>query len=222
MGRNGSVYLVVGQAKKRGTKMRSRSWVFVPLFALSLVAGCSRSDEVPVSGPTYAPQPTDTPEPTETPDSEIVDSTPLCPAASGEGTVSPAVSIYSITFMVNGLEQVVRKGDRLQGMPGDEMEVKEVTICAGLFSGNGGEACVDFVPVESSGEEVVSEHGGTHLVRVTAGLVSIPGPGDTWTIDESWEHVVAVVNHWPPEDTEDPNCGDRQCEHDDWVIIGLR
>ncbi len=196
--------------------MRGTVWVLVALSAILLAAACGTSDG------TVATLPTRLPEPASALESGTTGSTPVCPAASGAGTVSPAVSIYSTTFMVNGVEQVVRRGDRLQAMPGDEVWVKEATICTLPFSGNGGEACVDFVPVDRSGEEIVSKHSGSHVVQVTAGFVSIPGPGDTWTIDESWDHIAAVVNHWPPEDTEDPGCADRQCEHDDRIVVELR
>lgn len=202
--------------------MRHRVWVLVVLSAVSLAAGCVRRDETAMAPPTHLPRLADTPEPTATLASGTVDSTPVCPPAGGEGTVSPAVSIYSITFVVNGVEQVVRDGDTLQALPGEEMEVREVTICTGPFSGNGGEACVDVAPVDQSGHEIMSGHGGTHMARVTAGFVSIPGPSKTWTIDEGWKQISAVLNHWPPQDTGDLECGNGRCEHDDWAVVGFR
>jgi hypothetical protein len=136
--------------------------------------------------------------------------------------VAPDVAIHSITFVVNGLERVVDDGDMLQASPGDEVQVREVTVCAGSFSGNGGEACVDFVPVSQSGQELGSEHAGTHMVRVTTGFTTISGPSHVWIVGENWREVVAVLNHWPPEGTEDLNCGGGRCEHDDRVEVGLR
>ncbi len=202
--------------------MRSRVWVFVALSLLSLAAGCKRSDESVTAPPAYKTQTADSLESAATPDSGIIDPAPVCPSARGEGTISPAVSIYSITFVVNGLEQVVREDDSLQALPGDEVQVREVTICTGSFSGNGGEACVDFAPVDLSGQEISSEHSGTHAVQVSPGFVSISGPGHTWTISENWGHISAVLNHWPPEDTEDLGCGSGRCERDDRIIVGLR
>jgi len=186
--------------------MRSGFWVLVVLSAFSLAAGCGRSGGT-VTAPLI---------------SETIDSTPVCPPARGEGTVSPAISIYSITFVVNGLEQVVRGEDTLQALPGDKVQVSEVTICTGSFPGNGGEACVDFAPAGQSGQEIVSEHGGTHLVQVTAGFISIPGPSQTWSVGENWRHISAVLNHWPPEETKDLACSEGRCERDDRVVIGLR
>jgi hypothetical protein len=136
--------------------------------------------------------------------------------------ISPAVSLYSITFVVNGLEQVVGADDTLQALPGDEVWVREATICAGSFSGDGGEACVDLVPVAENGQEIESEHRGTHNVRVTAGFMSIPGPSGTWVIGESWRQIAVVVNHWPGEDTEDMGCGGGRCERDDRIIVEFR
>ena len=198
---------------------RNGVWVLVVWSLLSLAAGCSRSDETVTAPPTHMPQPTAPLEPIAMPDSGMNGATPVCPPARGEGTVSPAVSIYSITFVVNGLEQEVRAGDTLQALPGDELEVKEIAICTGAFSGNSGEVCVDFAPVDQSGEEIMSEHEGTHMVRMIAGFITISGPSHTWTIGENWQQIAAVLNHWPPEDTEDLSCGNRRCEHDDRIII---
>jgi hypothetical protein len=38
------------------------------------------------------------------------------------------VSIYSVTFMVNGREQVLCGGEILEAMPGDEILVTEAEI----------------------------------------------------------------------------------------------
>jgi hypothetical protein len=202
--------------------MRNKPWVLVVCFALSLAAGCSRSDESVTALPDQAPQPAHTVEPIQTPDSEMIDPVPVCPPASGQGTVSPAITIYSITFAVNGVEQELRDGDTLDARVGDEIEVREVVICTGSFSGSGGEACVDFAPTDQSGQEIMSEHAGTHMVPVTSGFISIPGPSQTWTRAESWGQISAVLNHWTREDTEDIECANRRCEHDDWATIVLR
>jgi hypothetical protein len=147
---------------------------------------------------------------------------PACPQATGEGTISPAISIYSIVFIVNGVEQMVRDGDVLQALPGEQVQVREVTVCVGAFSGNGGEACVDLAPVDQSGQEITSEHRGTHNVPVVPGFASISGPDQGWVIGENWGHIAAVLNHWPPEGTQDLGCGGGRCERDDRTIVGLR
>lgn len=193
-------------------------FVILPLFAM----GCRRSDETVTTSPTQVPQLADTLEPTETLELESIDSTPVCPPAEGKGTISPAISIYSITFVVNGAEQVVYDGDTLEAMVGDEIEIREAVICAGSFSGSGGEACVDLAPVDQSGQEIMSEHAGTHMVPVITGFTTIPGPSHTWTRAESWARISAVLNHWTREETEDVECANRRCEHDDWAIIELR
>ncbi|MGD2252558.1 MAG: hypothetical protein PVF70_06550 [Anaerolineales bacterium] len=204
--------------------MRRRIWVLVVLFVLLLVlaVGCDKSDETVTTSPTQVSHLDDDLEPTRTLESERTDSAPVCPPAEGEGTISPAVSIYSITFVVNGAEQVLFDGDTLEAMVGDEIEIRETVICAGSFIGSGGEACVDLAPVDQSGQEIMSEHAGTHMVPVVAGLTTIPGPNHTWTLAENWVRISAVLNHWTPEDTEDVDCANRRCEHDDWAIIMLR
>ena len=198
--------------------MRNGVRALVGLSVLALAAGCSRGDDTAAAPPTYVPQPTDSPEAAAALDSN---STPVCPAARGEGTVSPAVSIYSITFVVNGLEQVVRDGDTLQALPGDDVQVREAVICTGPFSGDGGEACVDVAPADQDGQEIAAEHAGTHLVPVTPGLMSISGPDYTWTIDENWAHFAVVLNHWPPGATEDSGCANGRCERDDRITVAF-
>ncbi len=197
--------------------MKKKIWLLVVLLVLSISTIQSWSAETVVALPTQTLQPTDTLVQTET-----IDPKPVCLPARGEGTISPAVSIYSITFIVNGVEQVVRDGDTLEAMVGDEMEVREVIICVGSFSGNGGEACVDFAPVDQSGQEIISEHAGTHMVQVNTGFISISGPSNMWNLTESWGQISAVLNHWTQEETENVDCANRRCEHDDWAIIELR
>jgi hypothetical protein len=87
--------------------MRNGVWVLVALSVLSLAAGCGRSDETEKAPPTDIPQPIDSSESIATLDSGTIDPALICPPARGEGTISPAVSIYSITFVVNDFEQVV-------------------------------------------------------------------------------------------------------------------
>lgn len=202
--------------------MRNGVWIMVAFSVLSLAAGCGRSDETVTAVPTRRPQPIDTLEPTTVLDSGTMDPVPVCPPAKGAGTIPPAVSIYSITFVVNGLEQAVRDEDTLEALPGDQVQVKEVTICAGPFSGRGGEACVDLAPGTQSGQEIASEHRGTHTVRVTPGFRTISGPEHGWIIGENWRGFVAVLNHWPPEDTGDLSCSSGRCERDDRIIVEFR
>ncbi len=196
-------------------------WALVAITLLFLVAGCGRGNAAATELPPHMSQPTDPVEPTSTPDSGTTGDAPVCPPARGEGTISPAVSINSISFLVNGHEQVVRGDETLNALPGDEVQVREATICVDSFSGNGGDACVDWIPIDQRGEEIVSEHRGTHMLRVTPGFTRISGPGGTWVIGENWIGIAAVVNHWPPEDTEDLSCGGGRCERDDRMIVVL-
>jgi hypothetical protein len=145
-----------------------------------------------------------------------------CSATNAGGTVPPAIAICSITFIVNDVDQIVQNGDVLQASRGDVVQVKEVDICVGAFSGNGGEACVDLVPVDHSGREIASERKGTHMIKATAGCRSVPGPGGVWTVGESWQSIFAVLNHWPVDDTQDSGCASGQCERDDQLIVEFR
>ena len=206
----------------KGQVSRKGVWAFLVLTVLSLVAGCSGSDGTATALPNPMPESTASLGPTAMPDSATHEPTPVCPPAGGEGTIPPAVSIYSITFVVNGLEQVVRAGDTLQASPGDKVQAREITICAGAFSGNGGEICVDIAPVDQDGQEIMSEHEGTHMIRTNPGFLTISGPSHTWTVGRNWRQISAVLNHWPPEDTEDLSCGNGRCEHDDRILFRLR
>jgi hypothetical protein len=209
-------------AKKRDNEMKNEVVALVTLCVLSLVAGCSTSSAPATALQTDLPPPIDALETVATPDQVTDGSAPACPPARGEGTISPAISIYSVVFVVNGIEQVVRAGDILQVSTGEEVQVREVTICVGSYSGNGGEACVDFVPVAQSGQEIVSEHSGTHNFKVTPGFMSISGLERGWMIGENWRYFSIVLNHWPPVSTEDFSCGSGRCEHDDRLIIELQ
>ncbi len=202
--------------------MLNNIWVHSVFFVFLLAADSSRSIEIVTAIPIQAQQPIDTLESKETLNSEMIDSMPVCPPAEGEGTISPAVSIYSITFVVNGAEQVVYDGDTLDTIVGDEIKIREAVICSGSFSGSGGEACVDLAPVDRNGQEIMSEHAGTHMVPVITGFTTIPGPSHKWILAESWVRISAVLNHWTQEETEDVDCANRRCEHDDWAIIELR
>jgi hypothetical protein len=122
-------------------------------------------------------------------------------------------------FFVNGSEVVVRDGDGLRVQPGDLVRVDDVTICVGAFSGNGGKACVDIAPVSADGQDVTSQHQGSHLFDPTPGLMSISGLDFGWVIEEGWGSLSAVLNHWAPTITEDTACADGLCESDDWMII---
>ncbi len=180
-------------------------------FAIHDYAGYVRlSQSTPTPGATSRPTP-----------SPMSLDTSACPPANAEGTVSPAVAIYSITFLVNGVEQVVRDSNALQALPGDQLLVKEVTICSGEpFEGNGGSVYVEFDPVDQNGQVIAPEVKGTQAVRVSSGFTTIPGP-DSWTID-NWRHLSVNSVHYPPGGgTQNPNCEGGICEVDDRVIVGL-
>jgi hypothetical protein len=208
-----------GKARR---EVRKKAAGLLVLLVLSLAAGCGWEGATTKLLPTPMPPPTDRLEPSATRDPAADGATPACPPATGEGTVSPAASIYSIVFVVNGVEQVVRDGDMLEALPGDEVQVREVTICAGSFQGRGGEACVDFAPVDQSGEEIASAHGGSHTVTVIPGFTSISGPDHRWTVGDNWISISAVLNHWPTGGTADLGCGGGRCERDDRIVVELR
>jgi len=209
----------LGRSRCIGNMIGKRFWVLVTLLALSLVAGCGRSGEIDSALPIQTIQPADSPELTVMPELGDVDPAPVCPTTRGVGTVSPAVSIYSITFLVNGIEQIVLQNNTLQAMPGDEVQIREVIICASPFSGNGGQACVDFAPTDESGQEIKPEHKGTDTVPITPGQISISGLNFTWIVGKNWSGFYAVLNHWPPVETQDLGCANGLCERDDWIIV---
>ena len=156
-------------------------------------------------------------------DSGTVVSAQACPPARGVGTISPAISISSMTFVVNGVERTVRGDDTLQASPGDTVRLREVTICVECFSGDGGNYCVDISPMDRNGEAIFSEHKGTHMMRGVPCCVDIISDLDyTWTVGEGWKSLTAVVNHWTPGKTKDLECADGLCERDDRVIIEFR
>jgi len=194
--------------------------LFLPLLLLAVIF--NSSDETAATSLNQVSQLVAAQEQEEILVSERTDSMTACPPAEGGGSISPAISIYSIAFVVNGAEQVVYDGDTLEAIFGDRIEIKEAVICTGSFSGSGGEACVDLAPVDRSGQEILSEHAGTHMVPVISGFTTIPGPSHTWILSESWARFSVVLNHWTHEETEDVECANRRCEHDDWAIIELR
>ena len=202
--------------------MRHKAWAIMTLVAFALVGGCTERSAPSTEEPVHT-QPTDAQVPTMTAEEASMGNESTCPPANGQGTVSPAISIDSITFVVNDLEQVLRDGDSLQALPGDQLQVSDVTICAQPFAGNGGEVCVHFAPLDQDGEEIVSDSGGTHLVLVAPGHTTISGPDHTWTVGENWQGISAVVNHWPPDrNTQDVECGGGLCERDDRMLIVFR
>ncbi|NIO29703.1 MAG: serine hydrolase [Candidatus Latescibacteria bacterium] len=145
-----------------------------------------------------------------------------CTPTNAGGTVPPAIAICSVTFVVNGVEQVVRGGDTLPLSAGDEVRFKEAEIYVGTFSGNGGEACVDLAPWDQNGQEIESGRLGTHNLAVSPGLATITGPDRTQIVGENWRRIVAVLNHWPPGRTKDSDCAGGRCERDDRIVIELR
>jgi len=145
-----------------------------------------------------------------------------CPQTRAEGTVSPAVAISSITFVVDGAEQTVDDSGSLKASPGNLVEVKEVTICVDSFEGRGGQVYIEFDPVDTDGETVVSEIKGTRAVGVTSGFASVPGPGVPWTIGD-WRQLSVVTVHYPPGGgTQNPDCEGGLCEVDDRVIVPIQ
>jgi hypothetical protein len=143
-----------------------------------------------------------------------------CPSADGTGTVAPAIAIDSITFFVNDDKQVLRDDDVLHASPGDQVEVKEVIICAEPFDGRGGRANIEFTPVDKNGQ-LESEIKESPVVTVTAGLTTIPVSNIGWTLGDKWQHISVVTVHYPhpPNSEYDPTCGDGECERDDLEIF---
>ena len=155
-------------------------------------------------------------------DSGTVVSAQACPPARGVGTIAPAISISSMTFVVNGLKRTVRGDDTLRASPGDTVQLREVVICTEPFPGDGGNFCVDISPTDRNGEMIFSEHKGTHMMPVAPGVTTISGLDYTWTVGEDWKNLTAVVNHWTPGKTKDLECANGLCERDDRIIVEVR
>lgn len=145
-----------------------------------------------------------------------------CPPARGVGTIAPAITIRSMTVAVNGVERAILGDDSLRVSRGDEIRIKEITICTEPFSGDGGEFCVDISPTDRSGEAIFSEHKGTHMMPVEVGVVELSGLDFSWTVGDGWKNLTAVVNHWTPGKSRDLECADGLCERDDRVIVELQ
>jgi len=148
----------------------------------------------------------------------------LCPSiANAEGTVSPTVVISSITFLVNGVEQVVDDLGSLHASVGDQVEVKEVTVCVDPFEGNGGHAYFELDPVSADGEIIASETRGTRAMTVAPGFTTISGPDHTWTIGGNWRHFSVAAVHYPSGGgTQNPECEWGLCEVDDRMIVHIQ
>jgi len=140
--------------------------------------------------------------------------------ANAAGTSSPAIAISSIIFVVNGVEQAVNDSGPLSASSGDQVQVKEVTICVSPFAGKGGQFYVAFDPVNTVREIIESEATGTQTVAVDTGFETIPGPAYTWTIGDNWRHISVMTVHYPAGgDPEDPECEKGACEIDDRIIV---
>jgi hypothetical protein len=136
------------------------------------------------------------------------------------GTVSPAVAISSITFVVNGVKQVVNNSGALSASSGDHVQVKEVTICVSPFAAKEGQFYVSFDPVNTVRGIIESEAKSTSTVAVATGFETISGPAHTWTIGDNWRHISVVTVHYPAcGSTQDPNCENGACEIDDRIIV---
>jgi hypothetical protein len=195
------------------------SFAFAVLLAV-LAVSCSPGRNGATDSALSASQPADAQVPLL--GTSIATPASACSPAPGEGTVAPAITVHSITFLVDDAELTLSDGDVLPAPPGSEVRVVEVKICVEAFAANGGEACVDFAPTRESGEEVSAVHAGTHLVPLSPGLITVPGPDHSWSIDESWVGIAAIVNHWPGVETEDHECAEGQCERDHQLVLPLR
>jgi len=147
-----------------------------------------------------------------------------CPTADAEGTVPPTVTISSLIFVVNGVEQVVDDSGYLQASSGDRVEVKEVTICVDPFEGSRGRVYVEFTPVDTSGQVITSEITGTIGVAVPRGLTTTLESDILWTIGD-WQQISVATVHYPAGGgTLNPNCEREDpyiCEVDDRMIVAI-
>jgi hypothetical protein len=57
-----------------------------------------------------------------------------------------------------------------------------MTICVGPFAGYGGEACVDFAPIDHVGREIATERRDMRTQKVAAGCEFILKPEGIWIV----------------------------------------
>lgn len=197
--------------------MRRWGWVLL----LALAAACTAGGASTPPEHDVGPAPAGPSELRSTPKVASPEPAPRCRPPDGSGTVSPNLSITSITFMVNGVEQVIAPGGAVAASPGDRVRLAGATLCSEPYSGDPGAACVDVAPLDEDGEEVQAEHLGTHMVPVSPGSIHLRGPAGGWTVEEGWTGFSVVLNHWPPVNTRDQACAASGCERDDQVMIAI-
>lgn len=144
---------------------------------------------------------------------------PACPPAGAGGTIAPAIALYSVTFVVNGVDQIVDDSDNsLQVSKNNQVTVKEVTICVAPFEGSGGTFYVEFQPYNIEDQliddRVVLPHQDT-----ASGFISIPGLDYTWAIGDDWQKISVLSIHFPPGGTQNPDCAKGTCEVDDRLVV---
>ena len=123
---------------------------------------------------------------------------PACPQAAG-GRIAPDIALYSVTFIVNGIEQFVDNVNNSLRVPeSDQMTVvvKEVMVCTTPFEGGGGTFYVEFRPYNAEGP-LWNLVEGSPLSDAASRLVSVPGPAYTWAIDNDWQEISILSVHYP-------------------------
>jgi len=144
---------------------------------------------------------------------------PVCPPAGAGGTIAPAIALYSVTFVVNGVDQIVDDSNNsLRVYKNAQMTVKEVTICVAPFEGPGGMFYVEFQPYNTE-DQLIDPVRGSPLLDAESGFTSIPGPDCTWVISDDWQKISILSTHFPPGGTQNPYCQERACEFDDRLEV---
>jgi hypothetical protein len=144
---------------------------------------------------------------------------PACPPAGAGGTIAPAIALYSVTFAVNGVKQIVDDSNSsLQMYKNARVTVKEVTICVAPFEGPGGTFYVEFQPYNTE-DQLIDLVRGSSLWDAESGLKSIAGPDYAWVIGDDWQKISVLSTHFPPGGTQNPYCQERACEFDDCLEV---
>jgi hypothetical protein len=188
--------------------------VLVTVAVCLLLLGCS-----PGAAPTEAA--TDASQSSQE-DQAAAPAASTCSATNPGGTIAPETAICSATFVVNGTEETLRSGENLQLSPGDQLQLIRTELLVGPYEGDGGATCVDVVPLDPDGAEISSARVGSHMMPLPSGLKSVDMPEHSWIVGEDWSSIAVAVNHWPADGTDDPACGEGQCERDDQLIITIQ
>jgi len=144
---------------------------------------------------------------------------PACPPAGPGGTKAPDITLHSITFVVDGVDQIIDDTHHaLQLSKNSKMTIKEAVICVPPFENAGGRFSVEFEPYDPNHRLIDPQSSSPQ--DTVSGFTTIPGPNHTWTIAD-WQKISVLSYHFPPGGTQNANCQNSTCEIDDRLKVNL-